>query len=291
MIGSITFRKVARAKASDGPNAERHAAWALDLPEIAARGGRIDFKPGLNVLFGPNGCGKSTIAHTLALHLMAHKNGSSCVTLDSINEMMGRESFRSIKTKSTPDPIAADVEHDGQPLVYGSAGKLLIGPDRSFDTSFLDGYGTLDGLAKDAKRTHGSRNLAVNQGPLRILLGQSEFPSSVARARDARPEAVNDVWKRMIGVADRLLEARLPKGQGTVVLDEPDAHLSLLMQARIWRDVLGNPEVANRLQVIVATHSPFALAVPHAHVIGLPDAYVEACRKELGGLAESLSRR
>lgn len=289
MIESIEFLRLPRDP-SAGSNDQRHGEWALDLPAIAERDGVVRFRPGLNVLFGPNGCGKSTILRTIAVHMMAHSNGETTLTQDSVREMMGREAMRTLRRGAgSPTPVAAKVRHDGQPIRYATAGKLMFGVDRSFDTDFMDAYGAADGIVPGARGSHGSRSLAINQLVMRTLLGRSGIAERPVVARDMRRESVNDVWQRMYDVAMGLLEPSIDKGQTTVVLDEPDAHLSLVMQARIWRDVLGRPEVAERHQVIVATHSPFALAVPHAHVIGMPDDYVAACRSELADLAQSLA--
>lgn len=288
MIESIAFNHVPFEK-----NAHRddipHGAWGLGLPAIAERKGVVTFKPGLNILFGPNGCGKSTVIETIAVHMMAHKNGETAITQDSIMAMMGREASRTLRRKQKATPVAAKVSHDGQPVCFGSSGKLMFGADRSFDTDFMDAYGAKDGIVEGASGTHGSRNLAVNQLAIRTLLGQRQIPDAPAIASTMRRDRVNDVWKAMIDVAMDLLEPSIEKGQKTVLLDEPDAHLSLLMQGRLWRDILGKPDVADRLQVIVASHSPFALAIPHAHVIGMPDEYVRACREELGELSATLN--
>lgn len=286
MISSIKFKRL-KLPASRAPSQQLpHGAWAMDLPAIAERGGEITFKPGLNILFGPNGCGKSTIINTIAAHMMALKTGESVISQDSIHELMGSMALAigSRKTRP-PEPVAAEVSHDGQPVSFGSAGKLMLGGDRSFDTSFMKGYGITDGLTPGAVRTHGSRSLALSQAPLRALLGQRDLADQVPVASNAKRSNLNSTWQAMYDIAAGLLEPSIPRGQKTVLLDEPDAHLSLLMQARIWRDILGSPDSSNRCQIIVATHSPFALAIPHANLIGLPDSYAEGCKLALSDLS------
>ena len=285
MIESIKFKRL-KIPASRSQSQPPHGAWAMDLPEIAARGGEITFKPGLNILFGPNGCGKSTIINTIAAHMLALKSGESVISLDSIHETLGSSAL-SIGSRrgQTPTPVAADVRHDGQPVVLGSAGKLLIGGDRSFDTDFLKGYGIKDGIVEGAVRTHGSRTLAMSQAPLRALLGQKTMPEAVPVASNARRDRLNSTWQTMYDIAAKLLEPTISRGQKTVLLDEPDSHLSLLMQASIWRDIIGAPASADRCQIIIATHSPFALAVPHANLIGLPQSYAMDCREAIGRLS------
>jgi predicted ATPase len=49
--------------------------------------------------------------------------------------------------------------------------------------------------------------------------------------------------------------------------------------------LLGSPEIAARFQIIVATHSPFALMVPHAHIVEMSDGFVAETRKAIKHLA------
>ncbi|AOG03275.1 AAA family ATPase [Bosea sp. RAC05] len=289
MISGIKFRRLKLPKQRSLSDELPHGAWALDLPAIADRGGAITFKPGLNILFGPNGCGKSTILTTLAAHMLALQTGESLISYDSLRETMGKSiSHFGRRGAGKPDPVAATVSHDGQPVLYGAPGKLLIGNDRTFDTSFLENYDAGDGIVRGTVRSHGSRALALSQSPLRALLGQRKMADSVLIASSGRRDMLNSTWQAIYDIAAKMLEPTIAKGQPTVLLDEPDSHLSLLMQASIWRDIIGSPAAAERCQIIVATHSPFALAIPHANLIGLPDSYAAACKQAVAQLSSGL---
>ena len=58
------------------------------------------------------------------------------------------------------------------------------------------------------------------------------------------------------------------------------ANFSLVWQARLWT-LLANPQVAERFQVIVASHSAFALGSPHAHYIDLQNGFREEAEQAL----------
>ena len=82
--------------------------------ELFKRQPTIEFKPGINVVFGPNGGGKSTVLSLLALHLAAKQGGYSRVTTtlcDAVLETWGGSDMA----------LPGDVEHDGQSTLYFGA--------------------------------------------------------------------------------------------------------------------------------------------------------------------------
>lgn len=84
--------------------------------------------------------------------------------------------------------------------------------------------------------------------------------------------AVNSSWGHALDLVEERMVARIPKGQGSVLLDEPEANFSLLWQSRLW-ELLADPAVSESFQIIVASHSPFALNVPHANYIEFEPDY------------------
>ena len=72
-----------------------------------------------------------------------------------------------------------------------------------------------------------------------------------------------------------------PPGPLTVLLDEPDLHLDIPSQANLWKQLV---DLAKREQVIVTSHSVFAVAVPGAAYIDLVPGYLAECRKSVEGL-------
>ena len=67
-------------------------------------------------------------------------------------------------------------------------------------------------------------------------------------------------------------------GQQTIILDEPESS----MQVALWRRILvEDPKRFERLQVILATHSPFAFSLPHANYIEMNPGYLRECKEAL----------
>lgn len=103
----------------------------------------------------------------------------------------------------------------------------------------------------------------------------SGFPDSIA-------------WKvkrehldpKVLPLVDTLFEAHCPQGPQTLLLDEPESGFGMPWQAGLWRNVLSRIDPAKH-QVIVATHSPFALMVPDAHYIEMTPGYANDCSATL----------
>lgn len=284
MIDSLTYRP-----RDDGP-----LHWAAKLDYFQRRP-VTQFKPGLNILYGMNGSGKSTVLQMLALTLAAAQGGTSTVTSSWLNDVMGFGNSES--------QLPCDVVHDGQPVMFfdARAKEGLIGG--SFDDDFFSlgvantmakgstgqlGLHRIDRMlqvlmgkeppapppepkAKASGRTRGkSLKDLERKGGTRSLVQQG-FPSEIVW-KVHRNGATGD-WAKRIAAADALLAAKRDPGPRTLLFDEPESGFSLAWQEGLWRNVFGKvaPE---RFQVIVATHSPFALRVPGAHYVEMSPDYL-----------------
>lgn len=232
----------------------------------------LKFKPGLNVLFGPNGCGKSTVLNILAQSLAAAQGGVSTVTQDHISSTV--DMFAALRQRDgvkgeMKDKIGLEVRHDGQPVVYSDPRKTVGLVGGSFDDDFME-----RGLAEamgSARRSHGQLSLSRTDSALAVLMGKSASPTSIPYTMNKKH--VNDQWVQAIEIVEKRLQANTERGQPSVLLDEPEANFSLVWQSRLWT-LLRRPEVAQKHQVIVASHSPFALGLPDAHYIEFEPGYM-----------------
>lgn len=235
---------------------------------------QIAFQPGLNILVGPNGSGKSTILKILGESMCAVQGGVSAITETAVHtgvDMMAplRSRISRDGTKSgMVDKLGLTVRHDGQPVVFCDPRQTVGLVGGSFDDDFFT-QGMQEVMA-GRRSSHGQQaahraNLALN-----ILVGKLPFPKDVDRR--VKRGQVNDVWCQALDVLEQRLTASIPLGQPTLILDEPEANYSLVWQARLWK-WLANPEIAQKMQVIVASHSAFALGIEHAHYIDMVPGY------------------
>ncbi len=269
MFDSIQFKGLAQSSLF---------GYAKDVPYFKNRR-QLKFKPGLNILFGPNGCGKSTVLNILAHTMAAAQGGVSKVTQDHISSTV--DMFASLRKRDGSkgdkvDKVGLEVRHDGQPVVYSDPRKAVGLIGGSFDDDFME-KGISEAMGA-SRRSHGQLSLSRTDGALAVLLGKRPFPCSVEFSM--KKSHVNDQWVQAIELVEKRLQACIEPGQPTVILDEPEANFSLLWQSRLWA-LLGNPAVADKFQVIVASHSPFALGHAHAHYIEFEEGYTQSVEAAL----------
>lgn len=274
--------------------------WATEVPFL--KNGPIKFEPGLNIIFGPNGSGKSTVAGILAFHLAAEQGGVSTVTSTWVRALFD------YKGNSRAN---WDVTHDGRAVMYVNPRKSVGLSGGGFDDDFFlegvgnalskesTGQGTLrklehliklimkDGEIETPKNNVGTtsdkKTAKVGKGrtarsferesPKKSeteLLGPSAvFPDSIKWPQPMRDELKISVQTHLTG--------SIPQGQRTIILDEPETGLSLPFQAGFWRNVMASKKAAG-FQIIVATHSPFALNIEGANYIETSPGYLDTCR-------------
>lgn len=264
-----------------GLKASPKFGYAAELPFFKGRR-VVKFKPGLNILYGGNGTGKSTVLNILGDTLCARQSGVSVVTYDALDSstQMGRGRGRSIS-----DAIRLSVKHDGQPLVYLDPRNSVGLRHGAFDDDFM---------GRGLQEIFGGRGLSTGQNALRrgthalqVVTGKVEPPSAIEYK--VGKKELNGFWAEKFAIVEKHLEATIPKGQLTVVLDEPEAGYSFEWQAQLW-NTLGHEKVTSRVQVIVASHSPFALGIKNANYIEVEEGSVERASAALVDLATRLRK-
>lgn len=238
--------------------------YAAEVDFFKKRKG-LAFKPGLNILFGPNGCGKSTVLNILGTTMCAVQGGVSVVTEDIVHQSVDWGTLRPGKVpRPMRDKVGLKVVHDGQPVLFADPRKAIGLVGGAFDNDFMQA-GVLE-LTERRKASHGQASLGRLGNALGVLRNELEMPKAVQYA--IQKKHVNSRWVEAIEVLEARMAGSVPAGQPTLLLDEPEANFSLRWQATLWK-LLAESSAAERLQVIVATHSPFAVGIAHANYIDM----------------------
>lgn len=252
--------------------------FAFDLAALNKR--VFTFDPGLTTLFGPNGSGKTTLIKILAAYCGTAGGWSTFV--EPIYCEKG--AFGARERKRIPFPkrflcltpekeCEAQIEWDGSPTFYSDA--------TSTDSKITDFGDPGDGVFGDGIEKWMAHRVA-SSGQMRIGAVMRIFNQILVKPPNllAKKDVGNSAWEKALTEFQDYVRGLPRKGPMTVLLDEPDRSMGIPFQAQLWTEVL--PVVATKFQVIVASHSPFALGVEKNTVIDLSKGgYVEECRKSL----------
>lgn len=251
--------------------------FPTELPCL--KGKTFVFKPGLNILFGNNGCGKSTILRALAGRLGCYKGGFTSI-LEPLN--LHRES-KTIQDRMTFCNFR-DLELGCEIKTDGSRGFYYRGNEVTGETAghfFFNKSDSPDGLTDvtaqiqimRSKPSHGMlQQIKIKQ--VLDLLGKIPAPESLLKKQFHEScQAQADFWKselaRIVG------QERI-----TVLLDEPDAHLEIPLQYLLLQRLI--PNLSEMFQVILATHNPLVLQFKKTHFPDLNSSYLEEVKQYHG---------
>ncbi len=216
----------------------------------------FDFKPGLNILWGRNGSGKSSLTKVLARLFHCEQGNQPIVTKESLTDLIGDVGDLKAGLKIT---------HDGQGVRHFDPGHTvgLMGGGAGFDYDFM-----LDGVHNAMFKGSAGQTTMFRFDRLATEIVAGEVPKVAWKIPRDR---VNDVWAARVKLADFFLKGNAAKGQPTLLLDEPERSYDLNAQVGIWRFMRAH---SDQIQFIVASHSLFALKIPEAHYIELSPRYL-----------------
>lgn len=218
---------------------------------------RLEFEPGLNILFGPNGSGKSTVLTLMARALCCEQGDRQVVT---------RTAYYNLRKTLLDQQLLLGVipVHDGSPTMHFSPEKRVGRIAGTLDDDFF-----MEGLSRsfDEKGSQGQITLTRIDKHMACLLSGS-VPEIEWRITSEAPEL------------REFLNGSFPRQRPTLLLDEPTRSLSIPYDFGFF-EKLSEVALSTNVQIILATHSPAALFLDRAYYIETESGYVERCRRGL----------
>ena len=249
MIRSLTFTPEAAASV---------VPWWGKCPAWRDRTS-FTFNPGLTLICGPNGTGKTALFKMLARLLLAEQGGKTAITEDCLGDT------RNYKLGDI------QLDHDGQGVWHLDLTHTpgLVGGMAAFDFAFME-------EAMLGVETHRS---SAGQGTL-MRLGGMVKAMTEARAPEVQNQLRGEVPERI----RTMLAGSGEKGPPTFLLDEPDRNLDSVNQVALWT---GLRRLSKQCQIIVISHNILPLiALPKAQILETTPGYVDRARSAMEGYLE-----
>lgn len=287
---------------------EKHQKDTYLNPQLVKNliGRKIEFQPGkINLIFGPNASGKTTI-----LKAIAGVGG----TTDGFPNLVGPLDIRSlgnglgnemkyedfIKHINKLMQNSADIEWDGAPIYYdnfsnrkstGSIGDLcgsVLGNDIITEIQYM--------IGKD-KISLGQNTIYLMNRLFKIakehlcygdIFNQYVNPDGTFK----KDFGVNDVWAEAYKIQLSYYLSReksLVKSPGTFLFDELDKSLDIANIHALYTEVLPNLVKETGIQIIIISHSPLVLSdkIRNNEIynfISIDEQYTKDCINALGKL-------
>jgi predicted ATPase len=235
---------------------------------------KIEFKPGVNIIFGPNGSGKSTLIKAIAMMKHCDGIGLPVVTKDGIKDFkMGEFGMG----KGIADGIILHCGYVSPDLTIGRWGMAGIDGD----------FGGEQIQQMFAKKTKG-RASSGERGLEELV--RIAFAKDVKV--DYRIERENFLDKKLYDFAVQALQPSDNEGgTGVFLFDEIERSMDFANQALWWKQVR-TAAMLQQIQMIFATHSPFALTFNEGDVnfIEPEPGYVERAREAMNNAGLMIRR-
>lgn len=240
--------------------------FAAELPSLKNR--MFQFTEGLNVLFGSNGCGKSTLMKCMKAYCCLQHGGWSSISDYNKLGAGGVGNFPFVYRAFTPTgECDTHVEWDGTATFYNDSDMRIDDMSWFFNKDILKQEGLtteeeqMDYVAK--RPSSGQTRIKKLNKIFNIAKNPPEFTKTTPN---------NNRFEHM----EVAYVNSLPRnGKVTILLDEPEKSLSIPKQIELFKFL---KEFQNDLQIVISTHSPFILFEDNINIIEMEDGYIQTCK-------------
>lgn len=256
-------------------------AWWKDIKQLKGIK-KIEFSKGLNVIFGRNNSGRSSLLSLLAKLFHAEERRFSTITRDSMGEI-----FHLAGHSKQSRLSSVKISHDGKGVVYYTPHKKPVEVPIKINNGIIQS--AVQALIPAPASALGSPGVPIKMMTKSILTkGTSgraaikEIEELIDKASKCKPPScrlkvdnLDDLDKRRLAIMNEWLKPNIKSGPPTLLLDEPDKNLDIPRQRYMWK-MLSKAAIEN--QIIVSSNSLFCLDLPDTNYIELSDGYIDECR-------------
>lgn len=245
---------------------EMKSGFASELKNLKGR--KFEFQNTCNILFGPNGCGKTTILKVLAGHTgidTSNKQFCGGWSKPPVDRFNDNSEYPRDFANITIGKVNANVDWDGVPCFYNSASLGETGASLGFFVS--DPSDSPDGMMSFDEQlalTMGH----YSEGELRLMKIKKVVDN--LKKPPLLPKEFKKEDKSSFKAFVKYLNTLSKKGNLTLLWDEPDRSLNIRNQIDFWTHFVPNITGAG-FQLIISSHSMIPLFMPKFNFINFID--------------------
>jgi AAA15 family ATPase/GTPase len=260
----------------------------------------------VNVIFGPNGSGKTTILKTIAEHCMcgSQSDGNDgytsltkyfrCVELFTWGEKdtsKEKEMERLVNLIQKKSGNEANVDWDGQAVYYENmAGRKTYNELGNLVGGLIESFAEEIVWHMEQKSSSAGQKTMYLISKLNNVLKKCPTPDQLHdENRALRAKSTRDYEEmRLDTILDYYMKyyVKTDDPYPTLLLDEMDKSLDLLNVMALYSEVLPAIQKHFHVQIIVVRHSPVILLdkifkSDRYNIVSMSEKYTRECRKEL----------
>lgn len=266
--------------------------YLKDIP-FFENGRTMEFKPGVNIIVGSNGCGKSTTLKLIEYYTLCRKSYFSKFDTNQYSHIYLTDLFKdkfSLKDEDKKEVMnGVKIMADYETNIFRTFGHEDIDNDMclnniAFLSQWLDGKSVSKGQSTIKSLICAIREMNSDNGNrLWIDVMKEKFND------------VNDTYKDFFNsyfryIEDNKVKVETVEGKNgriiprTILLDEPDKGLDIQYITQLYKQVLGKKLIET--QIIAIIHNPLLIYKlsknKNVNIIEMTEGYVDKIKKFIG---------
>lgn len=274
------------------------AGYKNETMRTCCRGKKFEFNENkINIIFGPNASGKTTILNHIALTAMCGDGNGNIDGWTNPNAFRPSDfwSLRDDNEQTVNDLICqkkgcdSDIVWDGAPVYYYNFNnRRVTGSFEDIQGSMFESFSEGTAFMFESKTMSGAQKNLYKINKLAGLIGQNITIEDIINNAIKSTSGYNDTWKDNTKLGIKYIRQFITDNPGkkTLLIDEVDNTLDISVMVGLYKTFL--PKLSEHAQLIIVSHNPLVLSdicdPEKYNIVSMSDKYTKSCREYLRGV-------